>query len=572
MAPINALPDEVLIQIFTHATEYQWQGPTFRVAHYSDLSVDTDSLITLTHVCHRWRNVAVNYAPFWTRTDCHVTKRLKTFAERAGTLPLSLYLDNWRTTMFLDSHDVMRHTSVPVVLGALAKSVGRLDAMLWESDGSAVRNPYAPDWLSNLDMPAIRCLNLYVGVHDPGEDVIPDGGSSLNIVLFNQTSSPLRALALIGVPWVPINDFPHLTHLYLSFEPMGFVNLAPILALLSRSPNLESLHLASIWDATDSDDNDAPPAILNRLRSVVMSRCDNFLLTDLFRRLSLPNTIAVRAIRTYIYGEDALTIPGSIAEHSNDLDIRLSENEYISTQIVLQGPSSGFLLRGNFGIGIDYASAAAWLGARLRECFDTSIFYQLSSFTMDAVGVETQPLLSFLRRMPALQSLSLRLTPRTSLKDPPCDAEHALAALAAFCDALDPETAHATDGSQHTFPALRRLRLGCDMPPAADGTDLADFAATLERTLRARARIGLPALELLTVQPVVAAAVPTVVDHDELADAFGGLEALVGTLTIVGPGEKPFGDFEVQEVWLNRGEDLYWEIEEEDRPQYTAFL
>ena len=81
-----------------------------------------------------------------------------------------------------------------------------------------------------------------------------------------------------------------------------------------------------------------------------------------------------------------------------------------------------------------------------------------------------------------------------------------------------------------------------------------------------------PALDELVVQPVIDTETAMELEEDELAAALSELELFVAALSVLGPSEELFDDFEARDVWFNRGEDVYWEIPESDRPQCALSL
>ena len=71
-----------------------------------------------------WRAILLDNHFFWTRTDAHSEDCLRAFAERAGTLPLSLFIS-------------CKITGVPAMCDILAsqcKRIQRLDVVVDDSD------------------------------------------------------------------------------------------------------------------------------------------------------------------------------------------------------------------------------------------------------------------------------------------------------------------------------------------------------------------------------------------------------------------------------------------------------
>ena len=597
LSPVDTLPNEVLIEIFTHATTSQRQHQSLDMRFLSLRPyVEVEPLLNLTHVCKRWRNVAINFAPLWTFVDCHDLDMLETFAERAKSLPLSLCLDTHGTTTSQDMEDsdAVVYSPVSDVLKPLAHRLRRLD-VFWDPQSTmeTLRDKEPPRWITSLEMPVLECLNIVIDTSE--HDIIRRWtfSESALILLFAEMRSSLRALAIEGSTWwVPRNDFLHLTHLYLSFIKHDYVDVSIVLAILSKAPNLESLHLADLEFAAhegpavlDDYDASAPDRKLDlkHLSSILLSGVDCAALLMLCPHLALPSPLAIRAVSSYITEDTQFAVPPVISEDAVSLEMRLSRGTESMGLFALEGPSSGLLVHGWCSDIWPMDSRVAWFEGRMQELSDTVLLEQLTSFTMDVIGVETQPLLRFLARMHALESLSLLLAPRARVEAEQRGVEYALAPLVALCAALSPPTdsespAGAGPSQERICPALRRLRLGCDMPPTADRASMDRVAATLARMLEARVTMDFPALALfpaldeLVVQPVIDTETAMELEEDELAAALSELELFVAALSVLGPSEELFDDFEARDVWFNRGEDVYWVIPESDRPQCALDL
>ena len=584
-ATIDSLPNEMLTEIFTHATiGVQSDGPSFGLAFYGG-SVDTQLLLRLILVCRRWHDVALAFAPLWIRIDCYDIDQLATFAKRAKSLPLSLYVNTTEDRERELDGAVLR-SPVSCALAPLAHRLGRLD-MDWNPCTTMEEYDYmkTPWWLFWLEMPFLKCLSLSFAltVDVDGPDgftgkirVFPD--EITPVVLFNSVQSPLRALSISGITaWIPANNFPHLTHLRLSLHYFALVQMAPILSLLSRCPNLENLHLTDIEEASDEDADDVATEDrrieLPRLRSLLLSEVDSMALLALCTRLSLPSSpLAICAVRCMILAHSPLAIPRVVADDADTLDIRYAGGCVNTCLIALKGPASGYRLDGCYGIYSERA-AAAWFDARLPELSDTVPLQRLTSLTMDIDGGSTEALLSFLSHMRSLESLTLSLIVYPPEEDHSCRLESALERLSALCDALGPTltpTPMPDRPSTGICPALRRLRLACDMPPEADDEDMQMVVSTLAPMLEARAAEGLARLELLVVQPVMDTEAEMELEMDELADVFAPLGAMVETLTVLSPDDTLFELPGVREGWLGRGEDTYWEVIDMEKPTFPC--
>ncbi|RDX39758.1 hypothetical protein OH76DRAFT_538969 [Lentinus brumalis] len=96
---INGLPAEVLVAIFKFTLATEARDPSFQLVGREGQRVETSQLLELTHVCRRWRIVAVGQARLWTHCDDRHLEQLETFARRSKMVPLSLFLTHNLTSM-----------------------------------------------------------------------------------------------------------------------------------------------------------------------------------------------------------------------------------------------------------------------------------------------------------------------------------------------------------------------------------------------------------------------------------------------------------------------------------------
>ena len=71
LAPINRIPSEVLSLILDHCEA-------------------DNQLVTLTHVCRRWREIFISYPSLWTCLDCADFDKTRVYLERSKASPLEI--------------------------------------------------------------------------------------------------------------------------------------------------------------------------------------------------------------------------------------------------------------------------------------------------------------------------------------------------------------------------------------------------------------------------------------------------------------------------------------------------
>ncbi|KAI0686511.1 hypothetical protein C8T65DRAFT_701067 [Cerioporus squamosus] len=223
---IDVLPGEIFAIIFEHVVASERQS-SFRVDFKGTETVDTRSLITITHACSHWRAIALSIPSLWSRVDTTNRHKLKTFYERSREAPLSLIVN----AALVKSTPVHRD-----LLVACSPRLRRLDLALGKEGSKDI------DELLRLDAPALECL------------VVCQGGwwySHLNPSFIDrprQIRRCLRALAFWPLAsWMPQTPLPSLTHIYLSFNTRGMsFNGDPLVSLLSGCPALEHIHLSQL--------------------------------------------------------------------------------------------------------------------------------------------------------------------------------------------------------------------------------------------------------------------------------------------------------------------------------------
>ncbi|KAH9920534.1 uncharacterized protein BXZ73DRAFT_104660 [Epithele typhae] len=141
--------------------------------------------------------------------------------------------------------------------------------------------------------PLLETLSIKYEVDAPAGTEYRNASSTR---MFHDGPSSLRALELWPVQYaLPLDSFPLITHLFLSFDSVNIENsslLENVLGLLSRTPLLRFFSLRDV----QCDSNSLPaskgnlPAMvkLSRLNSMSVSRSNWEFIGNLFRRLNLP--------------------------------------------------------------------------------------------------------------------------------------------------------------------------------------------------------------------------------------------------------------------------------------------
>ncbi|KAH9891318.1 hypothetical protein C8Q73DRAFT_119840 [Cubamyces lactineus] len=294
--PIERLPPEILLIIFGHVARLdrtrrqllkhgrRIEDRRLRIARPA-----LSALLGLTHVCKRWRDIALNAPALWTHIGAWRRRELDAFLARSRSLPLSTHIV---TENLADTARV------------LAQHGGRMVRLDLTVVGEMWRHGLSP--ALQFEAPLLQCLTIALerDAHAPLE--------ICTTVLFRTRVSNLKALALIHVnDCIPRNHFPHLTHLYLgTFGTLGEQGgdssaMCELFQLLTNTPALQHLHLMGlfVWGSVDDVPNAviraaiAPtptPIRLPALRSLTYTSGPADFAYRLLRLIELPPRVLVR--------------------------------------------------------------------------------------------------------------------------------------------------------------------------------------------------------------------------------------------------------------------------------------
>ncbi|KAF9810443.1 hypothetical protein IEO21_06941 [Rhodonia placenta] len=254
--PVNRLPVEILGEIFH-------QVPPLLNPDLDDPSLeeflvwdslfdfkDTDALLPLTHVCRRWRDVALDTPTLW-------------------------------TTIYGSSHpdaiSEYRIRSQSAPLRVLNVEDEDLDVeQLWRTDGQRIQS-LASYTGRDSDLPASYAHGLQaLAAWD---------------CQFQGDVSNVKVLVLRAVDWHLPSSLTNLTHFYFAQKRLHAVDLFHILSI---APRLEDLGLDKIIaeDAFDPHEN-IPAVTLHHLRRLAICCPDRNMVSGFFSHVGLPARLAV---------------------------------------------------------------------------------------------------------------------------------------------------------------------------------------------------------------------------------------------------------------------------------------
>ncbi|OCH87712.1 hypothetical protein OBBRIDRAFT_135330 [Obba rivulosa] len=280
---INQLPPEILGIIFGHVRRHvpiesndsygtrggrpRWITP--------GLFYKTTDLLPISHVCARWRAVALSFPSLWTSIhDTHFPKLRALFLERAKQAPLQV-------TMY----GLCGNPRSDAVETILQEGTRPVRAVRIVNCGSATSD-------ACLQFPAahLETLELWAPVSN-----LPANLWSFSPTLFRGETPRLRTLTMDSVGWFPANQLPSLTCLRLADSRLlSEYSVTSLLAFLSRCPGLQDLFISLAHMNTPGLHRNARVAALPHLRRLSIRLSNYLAVQEFLAHLDIPDDLALR--------------------------------------------------------------------------------------------------------------------------------------------------------------------------------------------------------------------------------------------------------------------------------------
>ncbi|KAG8713201.1 hypothetical protein FRC08_013571 [Ceratobasidium sp. 394] len=278
LAPINALPPEILARIFALSKPYCCRLPLGKLSFYK-----------LTAVCARWRQLAIDTASLWTHIDIGPvtpTSLTRLLLERTRDTPVHIHVYDEPSDLeylMLDPRTVIPllephiHRVYSIDLESFSPSAGFVSSLLdlWLDRGSA----HSPGSLL-IRRPCANSLLLVDKKDKPGTQAKQP----------NKILQSLRTLHLWGVilPW-DSGAYHNLTDLRLSgWKRSVRLSVSDLAGILSASPTLVILKLGYITITGTDGWNQAVPTTLSSLKVLDLVRLKADSLTLLLPLIAFP--------------------------------------------------------------------------------------------------------------------------------------------------------------------------------------------------------------------------------------------------------------------------------------------
>jgi hypothetical protein len=237
LAGVSRLPDELLCLIL------RLLGPG------SGYEYDGYHLVASTHVCRRWRRLALGMPSLWVEPVLNNTTQMKEWITRAKSLPIRLY---WTQAPGFDREEELEERQLQSLQYALWHANTRRLYVEGEHDVLLpIIEETSPRFISQ------HLEYLHIGLNPGGgeEDhyLLPIGGTG------NISHVPHKLTHLdIHNSYIPSDSavFTHLVSLDISFDGWGVVSLLDFIEMLRNAPLLQCLRTKCVVD----EETSVPPA------------------------------------------------------------------------------------------------------------------------------------------------------------------------------------------------------------------------------------------------------------------------------------------------------------------------
>ena len=526
--------------IFHRVVHRRRRRPSFPPNHGRSTDRKLRTLLALSHVCGRWRQVMLGAPEFWTSIDGRHGGQLEVFLRRSYPLPISLLLVARKRDSgeYDQCHETTTKAQASRILPVHGPRIRRLDL------GFTATLEEVQELLS-FPSTSIECLTISE-VDVPFRQ--PDGLS--HMTLFDGHAESLKALAISSnLGWISINPFPNLTHFVFTVNEQ-YTRPHPdhILYLLFNMPRLEHLFLRGLlFDVPTAKEGiwtpPATPIALPCLRSLVFDDCDYEWVLSILSRTIVPRDSFVRLSQLTIEGDQPnLLLPDilHVMRHpftSMDMYLRLSY-----ALLVAQSEAGGFWLSivAEDAI-VDWNAWASLVPARLELAHLTTLnIYVGESDTFWPVVFAPMVRLKQL----AVDVANVGYDPSTPQ---PIDV---------LCSALSQEPL--------LCPALHTLKI--QWPTMVEPENLC--VTTLTEMLATRVRLGSP-IHTLAVQANAVFLINGERRYISYKSMLAPLAALVRVFSSESRPDVAVCVFKPSHVWQVEGAEKYWELGEVGRAYYA---
>ncbi|RPD56215.1 hypothetical protein L226DRAFT_615738 [Lentinus tigrinus ALCF2SS1-7] len=550
-APVNRLPNELVIEIFRDVLHENEPCPTIALDVSDTARVQTRPLLWLTHVCRRWRRIALSHPLLWQRVDCHNQEQLHEFLlRRSDPGPFSLFINVSKYS----------HSAWPSALAAYPNRLRRLDVAYGRRKDGFLHT----ELMFNMRFPNLECLTITrsipTAVNRENQPPVTVSHKSL----FCGDVSHLRALAIILTPhWFPSKPLPSLTHLFLSFYWHSNLRMPLLLSFLAGVPALQVLQLSRFVLPPQDQEQERTLVSLNHLKYIVFSH-NSYLPSSLafLKQIVTPSSARMYLNCVNIDSLSPISILPSLSATA-ETDCLTVFTTTLTLNLVAQGHDSGFWLYGRKPLhSID--DFAMWL-THLPVMFPLS---RLSCLQLHLYQ-QGPAVVRILRETASLTTLEIKVNQYMD-----SESDDSKDSLVHICRALSEEHCSLSAGvapSPSICPSLHTMTLVLSNSRMTPQSSYARWLDAILSMILARARMRRP-FSRLAVQPIEATpsvfADPRTAFANEVCVSYAAaLADHVEDFVVYGAKEELFELVEPGADWEEV--ERYWTIPDIDQPRFS---
>jgi hypothetical protein len=228
LAGVSRLPDEVLYLILRLIGPGPWYD--YNRSH----------LIASTHVCQRWRRLALGMPSLWVDPALNNPDQIKEWIMRAKSLPIRLY---WYQAMRFERKQALQDTQLQSLQYALSHANTR---QLSVEGDHEVLLPIIQEHAQRIISQHLEHLHIELNPGGGDEDhyLLPFESSNIS-----HTSHKLKFLGLHNC-YIPSDSalFTHLASLDISFDGFGVISFPDFVEMLRNTPLLHYLGTKRVID------------------------------------------------------------------------------------------------------------------------------------------------------------------------------------------------------------------------------------------------------------------------------------------------------------------------------------
>ncbi|KAF9523467.1 hypothetical protein CPB83DRAFT_862741 [Crepidotus variabilis] len=244
-SPASTLPSELLCRIF-HTIKSEGSASPYPALFEPAFAPELQWVSEITHVCHRWRAIALSDPTLWTDICVSASHRWAAeFLKRSKNLPGVRISSNLNVgAVMLGSHGLMKKENLAMCRKLYSQACHRVETLLFENAENFQIEGFFLDFLEGLaNNPRSSSLKKIVILGHPDDRWEPFIFDNSDTYIFNPPDVEQLHLKYVRAAWNFLKEFQGLTHLHLEHRSNQMFDLDPtnLIEVLEVLPCLKNL-------------------------------------------------------------------------------------------------------------------------------------------------------------------------------------------------------------------------------------------------------------------------------------------------------------------------------------------